>query len=71
MAAKKPKGYVATASFVFNHKGVRRFFVEGQYYADLTKTDIKGREHLFTAPEPPVEQATAAPGETRNVKPKD
>lgn len=34
---------------------------------DATDPVVKGREHLFESPEGHVEQATAAPGELRNV----
>lgn len=51
-------------------KAVRAFQYNGRVYrrgqvVDPSDPVVKGRDRLFT----PVEQATAAPGEVRNVKP--
>jgi hypothetical protein len=65
----------ATASFVAYIAGVPRVVHAGDLIEE-TDPIVRGREHLFgeiadhvTRSRPPVEQATAEPGERRSVRP--
>ncbi len=71
MAQKKTRQVlVCRRGFTAAVKGGRPRVVKGGQLVAADDPVVKGREHLFAPVEDVVEQATAAPGELRAVKPR-